>query len=83
MIVNILYVFLAIFMLGLIVTVHEFGHYLVGRICGIGIVEFAVGMVPASSAGSARASNTPCAPSPSAVSAPLWAKMRKATILPP
>jgi len=46
MIVNILYVFLAIFMLGLIVTVHEFGHYLVGRICGIGIVEFAVGMGP-------------------------------------
>ena len=46
MIVNILYVLLAILMLGIIVTVHEFGHYLVGRLCGIGIVEFSVGFGP-------------------------------------
>ena len=43
---NILYVLLAIVMLGIIVTVHEFGHYLVGRLCGIGIVEFSVGFGP-------------------------------------
>ena len=36
--IKILYVIIAIFMLGFIVTIHEFGHYLVGRICGIGIV---------------------------------------------
>ena len=46
MIVNILYVLLAIVMLGIIVTVHEFGHYVVGRLCGIGIVEFSVGFGP-------------------------------------
>ena len=46
MIANILYVLLAIFMLGVIVTVHEFGHFIVGRLCGIGVVEFAVGMGP-------------------------------------
>ena len=46
MLTNILYVFLAIVMLGVIVTVHEFGHYLVGRLCGIGIVEFSVGFGP-------------------------------------
>ncbi|MBR1561179.1 MAG: site-2 protease family protein [Clostridia bacterium] len=46
MLTNILYVLLAIVMLGLIVTVHEFGHYLVGRLCGIGIVEFSVGFGP-------------------------------------
>ena len=46
MIVNLLYILLAIVMLGLIVTVHEFGHYLVGRLCGIGIVEFSVGFGP-------------------------------------
>ena len=46
MIVNILYVLLAIVLLGLIVTAHEFGHYIVGRLCGIGIVEFSVGFGP-------------------------------------
>ena len=46
MITNTLYVLLAIVMLGIIVTVHEFGHYLVGRLCGIGIVEFSVGFGP-------------------------------------
>ena len=43
---QILYILLAILMLGFIVTVHEFGHYLVGRLCGIGIVEFSIGMGP-------------------------------------
>ncbi|MBQ3423920.1 MAG: site-2 protease family protein [Clostridia bacterium] len=46
MVSNILYVLLAIVMLGIIVTVHEFGHYCVGRLCGIGIVEFSVGFGP-------------------------------------
>lgn len=46
MITNTLYVLLAILMLGIIVTVHEFGHYVVGRACGIGIKEFSVGFGP-------------------------------------
>lgn len=46
MLSNILYILLAIVMLGIIVTVHEFGHYVVGRLCGIGIVEFSVGFGP-------------------------------------
>ena len=46
MLSNFLYVLLAIVMLGIIVTVHEFGHYTVGRLCGIGIVEFSVGFGP-------------------------------------
>ena len=46
MLTNILYVLLALVMLGVIVTVHEFGHYLVGRLCGIGILEFNVGFGP-------------------------------------
>ena len=43
---RLLYILIAIVMLGFIVTVHEFGHYLVGRLCGIGIVEFSVGFGP-------------------------------------
>lgn len=36
--------FLLIF--GTIVIVHEFGHYLLGRINGIGVLEFSIGMGP-------------------------------------
>ncbi len=36
--------FLVIF--GVIVICHEFGHYLLGRLNGIGVVEFCVGMGP-------------------------------------
>lgn len=43
---RILYILIAILMLGFIVTVHEFGHYLVGRLCGIGVLEFSIGMGP-------------------------------------
>lgn len=43
---NILYILLALLILGFITVVHEFGHYIVGRLCGIGIVEFAVGFGP-------------------------------------
>lgn len=43
---QILYILIAIVLLGFIVTAHEFGHYLMGRLCGIGIVEFSVGFGP-------------------------------------
>ena len=46
MVSEILYILLALVMLGVLVTVHEFGHYIVGRLSGIGIVEFSVGMGP-------------------------------------
>ena len=43
---RILYILIAIIILGFIVTIHEFGHYLMGRLFGIGIVEFSVGFGP-------------------------------------
>jgi len=43
---SILYILLALLILGFITLAHEFGHYIVGRLCGIGIVEFAVGFGP-------------------------------------
>ena len=46
MLVNLLYILAALAIMGVIVTIHEFGHYAVGRLCGIGIVEFSVGMGP-------------------------------------
>ncbi len=35
-----------IFIFGLLIFVHEFGHYIVARKFGVGIIEFAIGMGP-------------------------------------
>ena len=43
---SILYILLAIVILGVIIVCHEFGHFIVGRLCGIGVVEFSVGFGP-------------------------------------
>ncbi len=37
---------IAILIFGLIVTVHEFGHFICAKLCGIKVLEFAVGMGP-------------------------------------
>lgn len=29
-----------------VVAIHEFGHFIVGKLCGIGVIEFAIGMGP-------------------------------------
>ena len=43
---TILSILAALALLGVIVTIHELGHYLTGRMLGFSIVEFAVGMGP-------------------------------------
>ncbi len=40
------YILLAILILLIMITVHEFGHYIAGKIFGFGIDEFAVGFGP-------------------------------------
>ena len=40
------YILLAILVLLIMITVHEFGHYLSGKILGFGIDEFAIGFGP-------------------------------------
>lgn len=37
--------------LGIVVFVHEFGHFIVGRLCGIGVTAFSIGFGPSSSDG--------------------------------
>ncbi len=44
---SVLYVFVAILVLLVMITVHEFGHYIVGKIFKFKILEFAIGMGPA------------------------------------
>ena len=41
-----LYVLLAILLLGILIAIHEFGHYLTARLTGIPVTEFAIGMGP-------------------------------------
>lgn len=46
MVSNILFIFLAILILGVIIVCHELGHFIVGRFSGIGVLEFSVGFGP-------------------------------------
>ena len=43
---TILYVLLGLFLLGLLITVHEFGHFAAARLCGIPVKEFSIGFGP-------------------------------------
>lgn len=36
----------AILVFGIIILIHEFGHFIVAKKCGIGVVEFSIGMGP-------------------------------------
>lgn len=39
-------IIVAILVFGLIVLIHEFGHFIVAKKCGIGVLEFSIGMGP-------------------------------------
>ena len=42
-----LYAILAILLFGLLVGIHEFGHFAVAKLCGVKVLEFSLGMGPA------------------------------------
>jgi len=44
---NIIYIIIAILFFGVLVTVHELGHFITAKLCGVRVNEFAVGMGPA------------------------------------
>ena len=41
-----LYILLAIFAFGVMIAIHELGHFLMARAFGVGIYEFSIGMGP-------------------------------------
>ena len=43
---TVLYIILAIFIFGVLIAVHELGHFLAAKACGVRVNEFAVGMGP-------------------------------------
>ena len=45
-ITTLLYIFVALLVFGLLIFIHEFGHFLFARLFGVGVKEFSVGMGP-------------------------------------
>ena len=43
---TILYVLLAILIFGVLIAIHEFGHFMAAKACGVRVEEFAIGMGP-------------------------------------
>ena len=43
---NPLYILYAVLIFGLLIFIHELGHFIVARLCGVKILEFAIGMGP-------------------------------------
>ena len=43
---SIFYILIALLLLGVLITVHEFGHFIAARITGIQVMEFAIGFGP-------------------------------------
>ena len=67
----------AVFVFSAVIAIHEFGHFMVAKLCGVQVNEFSIGMgAGAVQAGCARAPSTASAPCPWAA---LWRwKGRKA-----
>ncbi len=47
MLVRVLYILLAIFCFGVMVAIHEFGHFFTAKLLGVKVNEFSIGMGPA------------------------------------
>lgn len=45
-VIRIWYILLAVLVFGVLIFIHELGHYICARLCGVGIHEFAIGMGP-------------------------------------
>ena len=43
---TVLYVLLAILLLGILIMVHEWGHFIAARLTGIEVMEFSIGFGP-------------------------------------
>ena len=41
-----LYILIAILMFGILIALHEFGHFAAAKLCGVKVNEFAIGMGP-------------------------------------
>ena len=42
----IVYIIVAVLFFGILVGIHEFGHFAVAKACGIRVEEFSIGKIP-------------------------------------
>lgn len=42
-----MYVIIAILIFGVLIAIHEFGHFITAKLCGVRVLEFSIGMGPA------------------------------------
>lgn len=42
----IVYILIAVLMFGILIAIHEFGHFIAAKLCGVRVNEFAIGMGP-------------------------------------
>ena len=42
-----MYIVIAIIMFGVLIAIHEFGHFATAKACGVRVEEFSIGMGPA------------------------------------
>ena len=41
-----MYILISIILFGILIAVHEFGHFITAKLCGVKVREFAIGMGP-------------------------------------
>ena len=70
-------IILSILILGAIILIHELGHFLMAKVCGIGVVEFSLGMGPRLFSVEMGKPGIPSRPFLLAVPVPCWEKMRR------
>ena len=70
-------IILSILILGAIILIHELGHFLMAKVCGIGVVEFSLGMGPRLFSVEMGETRYSIKAFPLAVPVPCWEKMRK------
>lgn len=74
-----IYILAAILIFGVLIAVHELGHFLAAKACGVRVNEFAIGMGPALLKKPRATPSIPCACCPSAASAPWRGRRRTPT----
>ena len=42
-----MYIIIAILIFGILIAIHEFGHFMTAKLCGVRVLEFSIGMGPA------------------------------------
>ena len=76
---TILFILVALLVFGVLIAVHELGHFLAAKFCGVQVHEFSIGMGPAVWKRIRRRPNILCVFCPLAVIVPWRARVRNPT----